>query len=95
MNITFTYNNKVHEIRFDGQSYIPQRRADGVNRKTGEQADGKLRDDGYFKNLGGAVKRIVDNEMGADESTVPLMDYVRRWESAVREIRSIIEEDEF
>lgn len=94
MNITFNYNNKEHVIRFDGQSYIPQRKATGINKRTGEQADG-IRDDGYFKNLGGAVRRIIDNEMGADESTVPLMDYVKRYESAVKEIRDLIEEDEF
>lgn len=94
MTITFNYNNKVHEIRFDGQCYSPINRVPSKNGKTGIVEE-QIIPDGYFKNLGGAVKRIVDNEMGADESTVPLMDYVRRWEEAVKEIRGIIEEDEF
>jgi len=94
MNITFNYNNKEHEIRFDGQCYCPIKRVPSKNGKTGIVKE-QIIPDGYFKNLGSAVKRIVDNEMGADESTVPLMDYVRRWEAAVRAIRGIIEEDEF
>lgn len=93
MTITFNYNNKVHQIKMDGTSYMPVTLVEGTSKEGKPIVTERV--DGYFKNLGGAVKRIIDNEIGADESTVPLMDYVKRYEAAVKEIMGIIEEDEF
>ncbi len=92
MNIEFEWAGKSRKIKFDGQSYIPQKHATGINRKTGEQAD-SYRDDGYYRTLGAAVKRIIDSEFGETENTQSLLGYVLRYELAVKEIRGLLPEE--
>lgn len=94
MNIEFNWAGKKRTVVFDGQSYIPQRAATGINKKTGEPAT-TVRDDGYYRSLGLAVKRIIDAEFGDSKETTTLLNYIHRYEAAVAEIKQLLPDHDF
>lgn len=91
MTITFEFRDKSWEIEYDGTSFIPKHKREGKNKK-GEtiQAEDTL---GYFTNLGQAIKKIVGETLGSSQETIPLAVFVDRYESAVKELKNMLESE--
>lgn len=91
MTITFEFRDKSWEIEYDGTTFIPKQMRETKN-KEGEaiQAKDTL---GYFTNIGQAIKKIVGETLGASQETIPLAVFVDRYESAVKELRGMLESE--
>lgn len=84
-NITFNYNGRKQIIRFDGSQFVPQLLNEG--RVSG------FEDGGYFMKIGGAIKKIIAHEISEEDEDISLLQFVQRYEIAVKEILSLEEDD--
>lgn len=91
MRITFEHKGKDYVIDYDGTTFTPRRAYQSENSQ-GEMVD-REKDLGYFSYLGNAVKKIVGSALGESDETVTLADFVERYESAVKELKDLLESE--
>lgn len=93
MIIKFTLNGEEKEIRNDSVSFMPIRKFKGTDKSGKPKESEEVL--GYFSSLGSAVKKIIDDDLSSKYETITLLQYVTRYELAVKEVRGLLEDVEF
>ena len=91
MTIEFEWKGKSWEIDYDGVTFIPRHKYQSEN-KEGQMTD-RSTELGFFSQLGPAIKKIVGQEFGRSQESIPLAVFVERYEAAVKELKQMLESE--
>lgn len=85
MDITIKYNNKDFLIEVDGNQFTAVRlntnQSKGKN--FGQQTKIFL---GHYTKLAHAIRKIIQEEMASSEEQISLIEFIKRYEDATKEI---------
>lgn len=87
MTIKVPIGSSLYHVEIDGSNYALSKDSGKVNIKTNEMPQTQM---GYFTCMDNAVKKIVDDQLAANDAVVDLKEFLAEYKKIELEIKSLL-----